>query len=158
MSISAPAQKHKYLLHTDANIQRLKDQIKSDPEVRLAWEHQLKKAEELLKKDHCVAPDLQELGLAYRMTGDVCFAELIKKILFEVTTRESWEGEDLLKRTPQWKGGLGTAHTSFYVAIGYDCAYNYLSPAERKLIAEGIVKLVECLCRYGRICSSCCKR
>ena len=136
LSISVQAQKHKYLLHTDANIQRLKDQIKSDPEVRQAWENQLKKAEEILKREHSGAPDLQELGLAYRMTGDVRFAELIKKILLEVTTQESWEGEDLLKRTPQWKGGLGTAHTSFYVAIGYDCAYNYLSPAERKLIAE----------------------
>ena len=141
LSISVQAQKHKYLLHTDANIQRLKDQIKSDPEVRQAWENQLKKAEEILKREHSGAPDLQELGLAYRMTGDVRFAELIKKILLEVTTQESWEGEDLLKRTPQWKGGLGTAHTSFYVAIGYDCAYNYLSPAERKLIAERIVKV-----------------
>lgn len=74
------------------------------------------------------------------MTGDKRFAERIKAVLLDVTRQENWEGQDLLQRTPPWKGGLGTAHTSFYVAIGYDCAYDYLTSAERKQIAEGIVK------------------
>lgn len=142
LSINAvSAQKHRYLLHTDANISRLKAQIKTDPEVKLAWEHQLQKAEDLLKRERSGAPDLQELGLAYRMTGDARFAERIKQTLLQVTSQETWEGQDLLQRTPPWKGGLGTAHTSFYVAIGYDCAYEYLSSTDRKTIASGIVRL-----------------
>ena len=135
------AQKRRYLLHTDANISRLKEQIKNDPEVKKAWENQLNRAEDILKRERSGAPDLQELGLAYRMTGDTRFAEKIKKILIQVTAQESWEGEDLLKRTPPWRGGLGTSHTSFYVAIGYDCAWTYLTPLERKQIAAGIVKV-----------------
>jgi len=141
LSISVSAQKHKYLLHTDANIARLKEQIKNDPDVKQAWEHQLRKAEELLKRDRSGAPDLQELGLVYRMTGDNRFVKRIKQTLFQVTSQQTWEGQDLLNRTPPWKGGLGVAHTSFYVAIGYDCVYNYLTPEERKQIAEGIVRL-----------------
>lgn len=136
-----PEKTHRYLLHTDANIVRLKEQVKNDPEVKQAWEHQLQKAEELLKRDRSGAPDLQELGLAYRMTGDSRFAECIKQTLLQVTSQQTWEGQDLLNRTPPWKGGLGVAHTSFYVAIGYDCAYNFLTPEERKLVAEGIVRL-----------------
>lgn len=132
---------HRYLLHTDANIARLKEQVKNDPEVKQAWEHQLQKAEELLKRNRNGAPDLQELGLAYRMTGDTRFAERIKQTLLQVIGQETWEGQELLKRTPPWKGGLGVAHTSFYVAIGYDCVYEYLSPTDRKTIAESIVRL-----------------
>ncbi|HZL11144.1 MAG TPA: heparinase II/III family protein [Prolixibacteraceae bacterium] len=141
VSISISANSRKYLLHTDANITRLKEQIKNDPEVKQAWDHQLKKAEDMLKRDRSGAPDLQELGLAYRMTGDKRFAERIKQTLLHTISQESWEGQDLLQRTPPWKGGLGTAHTSFYVAIGYDCAYDFLTPTERKQIAQGIVKV-----------------
>lgn len=135
------ARTHSYLLHTDANIARLKEQVKNDPEVKQAWEHQLQKAEELLKRDRNGAPDFQELGLAYRMTGDARFAERIKQTLLQVNSQETWEGKELLNRTPSWKGGLGVAHTSFYVAIGYDCAYDFLTPTDRKTIADGIVRL-----------------
>ena len=141
VNFNLQAQKHRYLLHTDANISRLKEQIKNNPEVKQAWENQLNKAEEILKRERSGAPDLQELGLAYRMTGDTRFAVKIKKILFQVIAQQTWEGEDLLKRTPPWRGGLGTSHTSFVVAIGYDCIWNFLTPAERKQIAAGIVKV-----------------
>nr|WP_314897845.1 heparinase II/III family protein [uncultured Flavobacterium sp.] len=141
LSITASAQGRKYLLHTDANISRLKEQIKNDPEVKKVWENQLQKAEDILKRERFGSPDLQELGLAYRMTGDSRFAERMKQILLNSISQKSWEGQDLLQRSPAWKGGLGTAHTSYYMAIGYDCAYNYLTLADRKKIAEGIVKL-----------------
>src|SRR5665648_252277 len=65
VSISISANSRKYLLHTDANITRLKEQIKNDPEVKQAWDHQLKKAEDMLKRDRSGAPDLQELSLIH---------------------------------------------------------------------------------------------
>jgi hypothetical protein len=135
------AQQRNYLLHTDANVLRLKEQIKKNQEVKTAWEIQLQKAEDLLKKEQSGTPDLQELGLVYRMTNDKRFAERIKKTLLNAVSQKTWEGKELLQRTPAWKGGLGTAHNSFYMAIGFDCAYNYLTPSERKQIAEGIVRL-----------------
>lgn len=132
---------HRYLLHTDTNISRLKELIKKDPEVKKAWGNQLQKAEDMLKKDKSGMADLQELGLAYRITNESRFAERIKNTMLTAIGQTTWEGKELLQRTPAWKGGLGTAHASFYMAIGYDCAYHYLTPSERKQIAQGIVKL-----------------
>lgn len=141
LSLSGMAQKRSYLLHTDANIARLKEQIKTNGEEKESWEKQLQKAEDLLKRDRNRASDLQELGLVYRMTNDPRFGERIKEILLQEIQRTTWEGRELLQRNPPWKGGLGTAHACFYVAIGFDCAYEYLSPSERKQIAKGIVRL-----------------
>lgn len=141
LSISSIAQEHNFLLHTNANVSRLKEQIKSDPKVKKAWENQLKKAEDILKQEKLNPADLQELGLVYRMTNESRFAEFLKKILLNTIAKKSWEGQELLNRTPAWRGGLGTAHTSYYMAIGFDCVYNYLSNVERSEIADGIVRL-----------------
>ncbi|WP_159519749.1 heparinase II/III domain-containing protein [Sunxiuqinia indica] len=130
-----------YLLHTDANVARLKKQIETNIEVKEAWIKQLETAEDLLEKDKNGAPDLQTLGLVYRVTGDTRFAKRIKHTLLQIISRETWEGRELLQRTPPWKGGLGTAHTTFYVSIGFDCVYEFLNPEERRQIAEGIVRL-----------------
>lgn len=132
---------HRYLLHTDANITRLKNQIETDEVVRVSWENVLERAEQLSSKEHPGAADCQELGLAYRMTGESRFAEAIKKILVDYTKKETWEGRELLNRSPAWKGGLNTSHTSFYIALGYDCAYEFLTPSERTEIANGIVRV-----------------
>ncbi len=139
--ISISAQKHSYLLHTDANVAKLKRQIQNTPAVKSAWEEQLEKANKLLEKDRCGAADCQLLGLAYRMTGDDKYAESIKRILLDYTSRKTWEGRDLLNREPAWTGGLNTSHTGFYISLGYDCIYHYLTSKERKQIAEGLVRV-----------------
>nr|MDA3853575.1 heparinase II/III family protein [Bacteroidales bacterium] len=139
--LSVSAQGRDYLIHTDANVSRLQEQIKNTPAVKEAWNDQLLKAEGLVARDHNGASDLQVLGLAYRMTGEKRFAESIKTILFDYIKRETWEGRELLQRTPPWRGGLGTAHTSFYMAIGYDCVYDELTSNERRQIAEGLVRV-----------------
>ena len=141
LSVSSQAQKHAYLLHSDENINRLKDQIVKNEEVRNAWDEQLKTANQLLRLNDIRLIDCEMLGLAYRMTSEKRFAEAIKKVLLDYTSRDTWEGSDLLSRTPPWRGGLGTSHTSFAIAIGFDCAYDYLTPSERKKIADGIVRV-----------------
>ncbi|WP_139955774.1 heparinase II/III domain-containing protein [Flavicella sediminum] len=135
------AQKRNYLLYTDTNIANLKKQIATDTSIQNSWEAQLKKADDLLEKGKYKAADCQVLGLAYRMTGEEKYAKSIKEIVVNYTSKETWEGQALLNRTPAWKGGLGTSHTSFFISIGYDCIYNYLSNKERKEIAQGIVKV-----------------
>ncbi|WP_289039963.1 heparinase II/III family protein [uncultured Zobellia sp.] len=135
------AQERNYLLHSDANIERLKSQISLNEAVRESWETQYKQAEKLLKKDRLKAADCQLLGLAYRMTGKSKFAEAIKAILIDYTKRDTWESKTLLSRTPKWKGGLKTSHTSFYIAIGYDCIYNFLKENERQEIAEDFARV-----------------
>ena len=141
MSCTVFAQKRAYLLHTDANIDRLKKLIEKNEEIRDAWQKQKDAADQLLEQDRFGAADCQVLGLVYRMTGGDKYAEAIKKILLEQVKRSTWEGSDLLSRTPSWQGGLGVAHNSFFLSIGYDCAHNYLSPKERKEIAEGLARL-----------------
>lgn len=140
-TISLFAQNHNYLLHTDASISRLKNLIGKNEAVQKAWADQLETANNLLNRERLGAADCQVLGLVYRMTGESKYADAIKKILLENIQRETWEGQELLNRTPSWKGGLGTAHTLFFMAIGYDCIHNYLSSSERKEVANGMVRL-----------------
>ncbi|MFD2034765.1 heparinase II/III family protein [Belliella marina] len=140
-SFAAVAQQRQYLLHSDQNIARLKRQVEQDRQVAESWKVKLGQAERLMEKDRWSAPDCQLLSLVYRMTGDKRFAEAIRKTLLDYAGRETWEGHDLLNRTPPWKGGLETAHTCFYMALGYDAAYDYLSKSDRHIIAEGIVRV-----------------
>jgi len=141
LSISTFAQKRSYLLYTDDNIARLKTQLKKNPEIKQAWEQMLKRVEGLMQKDHNAIADVQELGLVYRMTGDEKYAIRIKETVLNEISRVEWEGRELKQRTPPWNAGLGAAHATFNTALGFDCIYGYLSPSERKQIAEKIVSL-----------------
>ncbi|MCW0482395.1 heparinase II/III domain-containing protein [Gaoshiqia sediminis] len=140
MSCALIAQKRAYLLHTDANIDRLKKLIEKNEEVRDAWNQQKEAADEMLERDRLGAADCPVLGLVYRMTREDKYAEAIKKILLDQVNKTTWEGSELLSRTPSWQGGLGVAHNSFFLSIGFDCIYNYLSASERKEVAEGLAR------------------
>jgi len=135
------AKERHYLLHTDANIARLKSQIKNDTSVANAWNAQYNQAVKDVNKKRLKAAECQVLGLAYRMTGEKRFAETIKRILYDYTAKESWEGQILLNRTPSWRAGLGNSHTSFYLSVGFDCAYDYLTEKERHDIAKKFVSI-----------------
>ncbi|MDO7171593.1 heparinase II/III family protein [Mariniflexile sp. AS56] len=142
------AQNRNYLLYTDDNIVRLKDQIKTDESIKSSWNEQYKKAKELLKKDKLKSTDGLLLGLVYRMTGEEKFASKLKTLLLDYTSKDTWEGSTLLKRNPPWQGGLGTSHTSYDIAVGFDCIYNYLTASEKQQIAEDIVRLGITPARY----------
>ncbi|GIZ09790.1 hypothetical protein FUMI01_25170 [Flavobacterium sp. UMI-01] len=135
------AQKRNYLMYTDSNISNLKNHIKTDEATKKNWEELYKTAKDLTKKNKLGGKDCHVLGLAYRMTGEEAFAAVIKKILLDYTSKKTWEGATLLKREPAWQGGLGTSHTSYDIAMGFDCIYNYLNASEKKQIAKEIVRL-----------------
>ncbi len=137
----ASAQTRNYLLYTDANIARLKEQIQKNPDVKQGWEQLQKKVEGLMQKDRNAIIDVQELGLVYRMSGEEKYAKRIKETLLNEISRDVWEGKELLQRTPAWNAGLGAAHTTYNTSLGFDCIYGYLTSDERKKIAAGIVKL-----------------
>jgi len=139
--INLYSQERGYLLYTDQNIAKLKHQIKSNQFIKNQWSDQLNTAKELLKKDKLRSKDCLLLGLAYRMTGDEKYAKKTKDVLLDYTSRKTWEGKALLGRNPAWKAGLGTSHTSYDIAMGFDCIYDYLSEDEQTQIAEGIVLL-----------------
>lgn len=137
----ASAQKRSYLLYTDDNIARLKEQIQKNPDVKQGWDQLQKKVEGLMQKERNAVIDVQELGLVYRMTDDEKYAQRIKEILLREIQSETWEEAILLQRTPAWNAGLRTAHGTFNCSLGFDCIYDYLTSDERKKIAKGIVKL-----------------
>lgn len=139
--ITINAQERNYLLYTDKNIEQLKEQIKSNELIKKQWSEQYKKAKGLLKKDKLRASDALLLGLVYRMTSEEKFASKTKDLLLDYTSRKTWEGKALLGRNPPWQGGLGTSHTSYDIALGFDCIYNYLTETEKQQIAKGIVKI-----------------
>ena len=139
--ITSYAQQRNYLLYTDENIERLKEHIKSNELIKKQWDEQYKKAKSLLKKDKLRSSDGLLLGLVFRMTGEEKFASKIKDILLDYTSKKTWEGKALLGRNPPWKAGLGTSHTSYDIAVGFDCIYNYLTEEEKQQIAKAIVKI-----------------
>ena len=140
-SVSAFSQNRAYLLITDDNTERLKNEIEKSEEVKNAWIVQLDIANQLLLKKSNSISDAQVLGLVYRMTGEEHYAERIKEMLLREVERVTWEGRELLQRNPPWNAGLNTAHKTFDMTLGFDCIYDYLSNSERKKIAEGIVRL-----------------
>lgn len=139
--IAINAQERNYLLYTDENIERLNEQIKSNELIKNQWDTQYEKAKGLLKKDKLKATDGLLLGLVYRMTGEEKFASKTKELLLDYTSRDTWEGKALLGRNPPWQAGLGTSHTSYDIAMGFDCIYNYLSETEKQQIAKDLVRL-----------------
>lgn len=141
LSFCALTQARDYALHTDANIKRLRQQIENDAQVKTAWEKQYNKAKDMVDKGRYGAKDCQLLGLVYRVTNEDAFAKATKEILVKYTSQDTWEKGMLLSRKPAWRGGLNTSHNSFYLAIGYDCIYTYLSKSERQSIAEDFVRV-----------------
>ncbi len=73
---------------------------------------------------------INTLATAYRITGDIRYAQRGKTELLAAA------------RLPEWylRFFLDCAEMTFAAAIGYDWLYEHLTPAERDLVAEAIVK------------------
>ena len=141
ISIGTYAANRQYMFYTDANINRLKELVKSNEDTKTAWKAIENQAEKMMQKRDNSVDDIQVLALMYRMTGDEQYAERVKKTLQNAVKKETWEEQGLLQRTPAWNAGLRTAHSTFNVALGLDCIYDYLSSGERKEIADGLEEL-----------------
>ncbi len=134
------AGKHRYLFFTDDRIEFLKTQVKQDTAINNAWLFVLKKADASAMQSGSSGP-MDELSLAYRITGNTKYAFKIRTMLLALCSKTSWESAEMLNRQPAWHSGLGSASQCYNAAVGFDCIYDFLSPDERKTIAEGIVRL-----------------
>jgi hypothetical protein len=101
------------------------------------WNEMKTKADEAVATARGGNTDM--LCLAWRMTGDTKYAQLVKTQLLQLTGRDAWDGMD--DRAPRWNAGLGTSHSSYTASMAFDCIYDYLSKQERQEIAGKIVKL-----------------
>src|SRR5882757_7469181 len=140
LSSSASAQKikaHPYLFFTPAAVNSFKDRIQADTAADNAWQTIKSKADNAVSAGK--GGDMESLCLAYRMTGDTKYAQRAKELLVPLVNNAAWDGMD--DRTPRWNSGLATGKSCFTASLGFDCIYDYLTAAERKEIADKIVRL-----------------
>jgi oligo-alginate lyase len=135
---AASAQKaHPSLFYTPQRVSRLKERIKTDTLLCGNWNALKQRCDDWLEKGK--GGNMEELALAYTMTGDSRYAERAKALLFDLVNKPFWDGMD--DRSPRWNSGLGTGHSNWLASVTYDAIYNALNKNERKEIAAKIVKL-----------------
>ncbi len=116
---------HPRLFFTPEVIAKLKERIKTEPATAEAWT-------KLLADPRSI----QELSLAYRMTGEKRFADKLRGAMGGL----QWDDAMLMRRDPPWHAGLGTGHGCFESAVAYDSIYDALTPEERTTLAKRIVE------------------
>lgn len=127
---------HPYLFYTPERVKITKERIQTDTSLANAWRSMLQRTDKSLEGK---GGNLENLTLAYCMTGDTKYAERAKLLLLDWVNRAQWDGMD--DRTPRWNSGLGTARGCFQTAIAFDGLYQFLTPTERTDIARKMVKL-----------------
>ena len=115
---------HPRLFFTPEVIAKLKERIKTEPTTAKAWSNMLANAK-----------SIEELSLAYRMTGEKRFADKARGALGGL----QWSDAMLLRRDPPWHAGLGTARSCFESAVAFDSIYDALTPEERTTLVKRIV-------------------
>ncbi|NOZ21018.1 MAG: hypothetical protein GXP25_08005 [Planctomycetes bacterium] len=70
-------------------------------------------------------------GIAYGLTGDDAFAELVKRHILGMCGEFPWEAN---------RTDLVHGHALAGLGIAYDCAYPYLMPEEKVLVRDTLIK------------------
>jgi hypothetical protein len=144
-----PRNSHPYLFFTADDIARLKDRIEKDKPAEEAWSKILAGATRAVEQldagsgrggDRGMGGGMEQLCLAYRMSGDKKFAERIKQLLQDQMQRPDFSEAYLLERDPPWHSGLQTGGACYNFAIGFDCIHDLLSSEESKTFANALVE------------------
>lgn len=133
----ATAQEHPYLYFTNAKVNKLKEQLKSDRTIKEAYANIEQIARQALKESNPYAK-IEYLALVYQVSGDKKYADKIKESIRIMGAKETLEARDMLNRVPAWTSTLPTAHANFQLAIGFDAIYSTLADDERKELAQAI--------------------
>lgn len=137
--VKADKVKHPSLLYTPQRIELAKLRMANEPLMAESWKQLKEEADKKLQSTNL--KDVDYLSLAYLMTGDKTYSDKVKEILLKVTKDKTWGSEEMLARTPVWRGDLGLANKAYLSAIGFDAIYNDLSSSERKQIANDLQRL-----------------
>ena len=119
-----PRGPHPRLFFTPDRIANLQARIQTEPTTAIAWSNLL-----------AGAKSIEELSLAYRMTGEKRFAERAR----DAVRRLRWEDAMLMRRDPPWHAGLEAARSCYEAAVAFDSIHDALTPEERKDLAHRIV-------------------
>ncbi len=82
------------------------------------------------KKDN-----IEALSLAYRVTGDAQYAQKVRELLLK-NCGPAIDG----KPVKEWGWALSGAHKCYLMTVGYDSIYDFLTPADREIIAAGLLE------------------
>ncbi len=139
----SPAAKggHPRLFFTADRVEALKARIATEKSSAEAWAAVLATADRAVEKPSDAGRAMEQLALAYRMTGDKRYAALVRDALRREIAKPNWGEADLLKRDPVWHAGLGLARSLYSAAVAFDSVHDALTPDERREIAKGIVDL-----------------
>lgn len=81
------------------------------------------------------------LGTKYIVDGDERCAEKLKALLLHLISFERWFGVSYTRRIPvPWHCDLCSTATTLALARVYDIIFDYLTPDERRIISDGILK------------------
>ncbi len=140
-AVMAQAQKihHPSLLFTPQRVEAAKNRAKADTVYGNAQDKIIERADGLLQRND--VRQMEYLALAYQITGDKKYSDKIIAMLKDVAKTESWADREMMMRNPAWRSELQMAHRAFQLAVAYDAAYNDMSKAERKEIADGLYRL-----------------
>ena len=137
---------HPYLTYSDANIARLKERIKLEPDIAEAWDRMLGRANEVISQSERLrvsrgrpTRDVGLLCLAYRMTGDKKFGQRVKDYLMD-RTLGGRSDPLLLLRDPPWNVSLGSGEACEEFGVAFDSVYDLLTPEERKTLAAKLAE------------------
>ena len=150
------------LYFTPGRMAGLRSRLTRDASLQARWAKLLRRADELVEvrlftqKDAdsiggsnanypAVSQQMRHiamvLGLAWRMTGEERYARKLREALVNSVGFERWIGQNYLQRTPSWRSDLWTSALTVGCAAGYDALHEFLSVAERRRIAEGMLRL-----------------
>ena len=132
--------KHPSLLFTPERVESARKAAKSDSVIAHGWESIVAEADRQLGKNDVRM--LEYPALAFIMTGDKKYAAKVREVLLGLSKSKGYGDREMLARKPAWRSELQMAHKAFQVAMGYDAIYDYLTPAERKEIADASYRLM----------------
>lgn len=136
---------HPRLMLSNDRLRELRSLAERDPELRKWVRVAIRNADKALERpplEHkLVGPRLLSvsrdalrrmyaLGFAHRWTGESKYAEGARKILLTVTAFKDWNPSHF----------LDTAEMSHAVGLGYDWFYEWLDPAEREAVRDGLIR------------------
>lgn len=139
-SVQAQKRQHPYLFFTNERMAVLKSRINNDTVMGNAWKEIHAQAEMALEKKN-PTDKIDYLSVVYCITKDEKYASKVKEALYALINATTWSNTEMLERSPAWHSELKGAEKCFFMAIGFDAIYNYLSKNERKELAAGLVKL-----------------
>ena len=138
--LPAGAIDHPSLLMTPDRVAAARNRVASDASMKAGWDAIRRVAD----AQAAGKPDIMKLeypALAYLMTGERKYADVLKKVLLSTAEVESWADREMMARNPSWRSELQMAHRAFQLAVAYDAVYPLLTPDERRKIADGLYRL-----------------